>query len=746
MWRTRLLSWKSVALSALWLAQVLWASPATAPKPPEAQKESDWVDARWQQTDVGPFLASSVKLPSGWVAKGLSVRLRGAGTVDNTTILYDTLNCLPKGGWMGDFLKFSPSRFGLTDAPQVGGHVVFQNRADGIWLFDGKPAPCRHQALILRGNRVVLEFNVGGVEISESPGIARRGNRTCLVRNLQIGPSSKLLEVPLFQGDRAVASSEIWAGVVRGNMEIWAGVFGTANATLRPRGSDVYLSIPPSDSVRELEVRILVELDQALRPIDFELQGAAPIQPLGEWRDTPDRRRWGAELELEGRRAPDRDFLAVDEIPVPYDNPWNALMFLSGVDFTPNHDAYVCTIHGDVWRVRGLDDSLSMVRWKRFATGLFQPLGLKVVNGQVCVLGKDQITRLLDTNDDGEADRYENVSNVMTTSTGGHDYVTNLETDEEGNYYYVDPRGVHRIDSDGMTDHLLATGWRNPNGMGLGPGKVLTVTPQQGTWTPSSAIFEVTPGSYYGFGGPRKDVTNSLGYLPPLCWIPHAVDNSSSSQVWVPAGNWGPLEGSMLHLLWGRCGLMLVLRDADADGGPVQGGVVGLPGKFISGPMRGRFHQGSLFVAGSTGWQTSALRDGGFERVRFTGAAPRIPLQLRSHRDGIWIRFSMALDKSAAEDVGSYALKRWNYRYSADYGSKDYFVSDPAKEGRETVDIESARLSPDGRSVFLKIPGLRPAMQMELKYNLAVQTGESVLSPIWFTVNAPRASFGDKVP
>ncbi|MBM3822010.1 MAG: hypothetical protein FJ404_03805 [Verrucomicrobia bacterium] len=719
------------------------ASSAT-PKEPEAQKEADWVDGRWEKTETGPFLASSVKLPSGWVAKGLSIRLKGAGNMDNTTVLYDTLQGVLRGAWMGNFLKFSPARFGLTDAPQVGGHVVFQSRADASWLMDGRPVPTRHQGLSLRGERVVLEYDVGGVSILESPGIARRGPRVCLVRLLRIGPSVQPLEVPLFQGDRAVASSEQWAGVVRDTTEVWAGLFGNAQASLKPRGSDIYLVVEASPAPRQIEIRIFPELSQPLRAVDFELQASVPADSLEAWLEAHDHRRWGAELELEGKRSLDRDFLAVDEIPVPFDNPWNALMFLSGIDFTPNGDAYVCSIHGDVWRVRGLDDSLTLVKWKRFATGLFQPLGLKVVAGHVCVLGKDQITRLVDTNDDGEADRYENVSNVIATSIGGHDYVTNLETDDEGRFYYVDPRGAHRVSADGTRDELLATGWRNPNGMGLGPGNILTVTPQQGTWTPASAIFEVTPGGYYGFGGPKPDKAGPLGYHPPLCWIPHAVDNSSSSQVWVPAGQWGPLTGSMLHLVWGRCNMMLVLRDPDE--GTVQGGVVGLPAKFLSGPMRGRFHQGALYVAGSTGWQTSAVKDGNLARVRFTNKAPRLPLQLRAHQDGVWIRFSLPLEKSTAMDQGSYALKRWNYRYTSQYGSKDYQVSLPDQEGREEVAIESAKLSLDGRSVFLKTGPLGPAMQMELKYNLAIETGESVSSPVWFTVNKPRPAFGEKLP
>jgi hypothetical protein len=59
---------------------------------------------------------------------------------------------------------------------------------------------------------------------------------------------------------------------------------------------------------------------------------------------------------------------------------------------------------GEVWTVSGLDDKLEHLRWRRFATGLIQPLGLRVVDGLIHVLGRDQITRLHDLNGDGEAD------------------------------------------------------------------------------------------------------------------------------------------------------------------------------------------------------------------------------------------------------------------------------------------------------------------------------------------------------
>jgi len=398
-------------------------------------------------------------------------------------------------------------------------------------------------------------------------------------------------------------------------------------------------------------------------------------------------------------------------------------------------------MHGDVWRMTGVDDSLRSLTWQRFATGLFQPLGLQVRDGAVFVIGRDRITRLHDENRDGEADRYESFFDGIATSTGGHDYVTCLEKDAAGNFYYVDPAGVHRVSADGSGMETLASGFRNPNGMGVRPdGRVVTVAPQQGEWTPSSFIAEVRPDGYYGYGGPKPDADRPLGYDAPLCWIPHAVDNSSGSQVWVPEGTWGALGGQLLHLLWGRCGLMLVLRDTDGNpaGVAAQGAVVPFPARLLSGPNRGSFHpkDGSLFVAGSTGWQTSAIKDGAVQRVRFTGKRMALPVGYHVRPSAIEITFSVPLDPATAGDTGSYALRHWNYRYARDYGSQDWSVANPEREGRDDVTIQSATLQSDGRTVVLDIPSLAPVMQWELKYNVdAADGGRPLKGSLWGTVN-----------
>ena len=62
-------------------------------------------------------------------------------------------------------------------------------------------------------------------------------------------------------------------------------------------------------------------------------------------------------------------------------------MFCEFSRFFSDGSIAVSMVHGDVWVVRGVDETLGSLRWKRFATGLFQPLGLRIINDEVYVLG-----------------------------------------------------------------------------------------------------------------------------------------------------------------------------------------------------------------------------------------------------------------------------------------------------------------------------------------------------------------------
>jgi hypothetical protein len=188
--------------------------------------------------------------------------------------------------------------------------------------------------------------------------------------------------------------------------------------------------------------------------------------------------------------------------------------------------------------------------------------------------------------------------------------------------------------------------------------------------------------------------------------------------------------------------MMLVLRDT-VDGVP-QAATVALPGRFLSGAMRGAFNprDGHLYVVGSTGWQTSALKDGGFQRVRYTGKPLDVPVEWHAHTNGLTLTFTQPLDKETAQDTGSYGVEQWNYRYAAQYGSMDWSVANPNKEGHDTLEVRSAKLLADGQTVFLEIPNLKPVMQLQVQYNLNAKEGASLRGKVYATINrVPSARF-----
>ncbi|MFM8418806.1 MAG: cytochrome C, partial [Verrucomicrobiota bacterium] len=124
------------------------------------------------------------------------------------------------------------------------------------------------------------------------------------------------------------------------------------------------------------------------------------------------------------------------------------------------------------------------------------------------------------------------------------------------------------------------------------------------------------------------------------------------------------------------------------------------------------------------------------QRVRFTGKPVPVPVGWRVVPGGMEVRFALPLDAATAADPGSYAVRAWNYRYAEAYGSKDWSVKDPSKEGRDEWAVSAAKLGADGKSVVLSIPELGPVMQGELKYNVnAAGGGKPLRGSLWFTVN-----------
>lgn len=479
-----------------------------------------------------------------------------------------------------------------------------------------------------------------------------------------------------------------------------------------------------------------VSADPGHGPISVRLGDVRPLTQPGP-------RRWGEPLVTKGERGPDDGPYTIDTLTIPYENPYKALFFCTGLDFLPDGTLAVCTCHGDVWLVRGIDDTLTRLTWQRYATGLYQPLGLKVVDGKVVVLERGQLTRLHDRNGDGEADEYECISNGWDTGPGEHSYDSCLEVDAAGNYYFFKsgdtdlPTGgcLLRVPTSGGKAEIFATGFRHPIGMGLSPDGMLTGGDQEGNWMPATRIDAYTKGGFYGDMRAHHRAIPPKTFDPPLLWLPREADNSAGGQVWPTDPRFGPLAGRMLHLSFGRCRALEVFPQTFGNGR--QAAAVDLGLFFLSGVCRGRTNpkDGQLYVCGLNGWQTAARRDGCVQRVRYTGQPMRLPEGYAVATKAIRLTFGQPLDRATAEDARSYRLEAWNYRWSGEYGSKRWSVADAVKEGQDLWPVSGATLSSDGRTITLTVPALAPAMQTQLDYRLRSADGTRVAGSLYGTIH-----------
>ncbi len=539
------------------------------------------------------------------------------------------------------------------------------------------------------------------------------------------------------------------------------------------------LRVPPSKESQVFEILVgrgSVDCPQELRKLLDTTKAPERLDPLTKG-GAP---RWDKILETRFVKGKGKGAYVVDSLEIPFDNPWYSRLRFGAFDFFPDGKrAALSTWNGDVWIVDGLDRGDGKLFWKRYATGLFDALGLKIVDGKILVNGRDRITRLHDLNGDGEADFYESFNDEVVATEAFHEFSFDLQEGPDGSLYFskagpvrAGGRGfekilphhgtILRIPRSGEGILVMATGLRAPNGISISPdGKVLTSGDNEGSWMPQCRLNWIPVGKPFFAGvvpaAHRK--TPPKTFDDPLCWIPWDMDNSSGGQCWVTSKSWGPFEGDLLHLSYGTCSLFKVLVD-QGDGpnaGKVQGGVVRFPIHLASSAMRARFHPktGQLYIVGFKGWQTSAARLSAFHRIRYTGKPAHLPKGIKVFKDGIRLSFTDPLDAETAEDLESWSVQRWNYKWSSNYGSREYSVKDPKKVGstksrgdkfaaRDEMKLLGAKLSQDGRTVFLKLPDLRRVMQMKIAYNLDAKDGALMKNEIYLTVNFVPEALGGK--
>jgi hypothetical protein len=712
----------------------------------QSHKDPDWRDERWQLTQKGPFLSHSILLGDRSIGAKLTAVTAGPGKF----LLYDMAAASFVAGVTAGELRIDPARFGLLNRPQLLGAHSFIVPSDKTWrrgdpAFSVPTADYDYQGLHLQHDRVLLVTQVDGIEISESP--LPCDDDGILVREIDVAAHEKKLWLMIAAGRQVKIDTTrrkaTWLDD-QGRPH-WVNVAAASlGVELVTHEDTVLLHWPPTNNSTSARI-VYTNAAPTSAIATLEGNGAAELPELAALR-RPGPRRWGEPLATKGvvAQAADDLLYVVDRMDPPRDNPFNALFFISGLDFFANGDAAVCTAHGDVWLVRGLNAALDQVTWQRFATGLYQPLGLEIVDDRVIVLGRDQLTRLHDENGDGEADYYESFNHDLVDEGMPHAYAMRLERTPDGSFVFLKsgdaPHGsaLLQLSPDGNRLEVLARGFRHPFGLGAGPRGEITVADSEGNWVPSSKIDLIRPGGFYGFLGDAESQGESPPPLRPLCYIPKVTDNACGGQFWHTSQRWGPYHaGGMFHFSWGRCTLHAVLEQQVSD--EWQAATVQIPGVVLqAGPAEAEFHprDGQLYVVGLNGWQTAARADGSFERIRYTGKRVPLPRSFAAHEDGIAIGFDEPIDAASLQKGNSIHIEQWNYRWSSTYGSYHYSAADPKIVGHDVVEIDEKYLSNDGQQVFVKINHVRPVDQIQVTLNLRTAEGAAVNCNVYGTINS----------
>jgi len=630
-------------------------------------------------------------------------------------------------------------------------------------LDDKRPMPgygnlpyAKYRGYFREGKKIIFAYEVLGAPVYESFEM----NGDTFVRQFQIAPHKDALTF-------VVADDT-------GPFEVKNGI----NARGKSGLSVAVANKAGGPTLGASQNRLLAKINASGSPVTFTVTytkngDAKPAEPVDLASHTKGGEGlWKQEITLSGEVSADKKSPWVtDTLKLPTDNPWKANLRFSGFDFIDEDTAAICTWTGDVWTVKGLKGDWSKLVWKRFASGLFEPLGLKVVKGVIYVHGRDQITKLIDSNGDGEADRYESFFREYIVSKNFHEFDFELQTDKAGNFYTakaspVRPGGrgfdqifphhgtLMKISADGSKYQILATGLRAPGGLAVGPNGEITTGENEGTWQPCCKINYFIPGKnpvFLGTEDSRHDVKDPM--LEPLCYLPMSVDNSGASQVWVPPGvKWGLKPNELIHLSYGQSSLFRVLPDPAADG-TLQGGVVKLPIKLQSSAMRARFNtDGSLYVCGLRGWQTNAAQETAFQRIRFNQGAEVIqPDKVEMTAKGVRIHFEMPVDQELAKDVKSYSAERYNYVRGPMYGGGEYSVDHPDKAAEklalekeeqnhhaaDKIVIKEARVSGDRQTIELDLEGHKPSQQLVVNWQLEDGKGQPVEGSYWGTYRKP---------
>lgn len=334
--------------------------------------------------------------------------------------------------------------------------------------------------------------------------------------------------------------------------------------------------------------------------------------------------------------------------------------------------------------------------------------------------------------------------------------------------------------SENGTMQPWATGMRSPCGLGIFDGE-LFYADNQGDWMGSGGIVHVKKGAFVGHpaglrwtgmaNSPVKLTTeqfnakiderrrrdengraikpeNVVNETPnllyamkeqfpdvdiqtPAVWLPHGVLGISNSEILeIPQGAFGPFAG---QLLIGDQGMSKISRVfMEKVNGEYQGGAIELRNGFRSGVLRMAWGKdGSLFVGETNrGWGSAGEANEGLQRLTWTGVVPFEIQTVKAMPDGFEVEFTKPVTRQSAEDLASYRVESFIYKYHSVYGSPTI--------NKEALPIKGVKVSADGLKVRLIVGDLRKyyVHQLTLDGVRDAEGSYSLVHPIaYYTLN-----------
>lgn len=430
---------------------------------------------------------------------------------------------------------------------------------------------------------------------------------------------------------------------------------------------------------------------------------------------------------------------------------------VGGIDFLSDGRMVVSTWDslGSVYILDGVQDkNPKNIKVKKIAYGLAEPLGLKVVDNEIYVLQKQELTKLVDLNKDDIIDEYQTICNGWKVSANFHEFAFGLLYKD--GYFYgtlataINPGGastkpqipdrgkVVKISKKDGSFEFVASGLRTPNGIGFGVDNQIFIADNQGDWLPSSKILHLQEGAWYGSRSVDFEGTAKLTETLPVVWLPQDEIGNSPSQ---PAMlNVGPYKNQMIHGEVTHGGIKRVF--AEKVNGAYQGAVFRFTQGLEAGINRLAWGpDGALYAGGvgSTGnWGHSGKLSYGLQRLTFNNKIAFEMLAVRAKSNGVEIEFTEPLKEGVGTKASDYTIRQWWYKPTAEYGGP--------KLDEQGLPVKSVNLSADRRKVFLELGGMKAKHLVYILLNrqtITSATGQNLWSTeAWYTMNNIPAEAG----